>query len=488
LRPFWSPDSRFLGFFAGGKLRKIEVSGGPPITVCDAPNDRGGTWSRDGVIVFEAAYPAALQKVSASGGVPTAATTLGRGEFGHVRPFFLPDGRHFLYRVHTNVSEVGGPLYLASLDSAEHKLLLNVDSSNVLYTQGHLLFLRETTLMAQPFDAQRLVLTGEALPIAEQIQTQNSPPSGVFSASGNGVLAYQTGTADGSQLVWFDRSGKQIGVLGDSAAYSDLALSPDGKRASVSIPNQAGKGRDIWLYDVARGLRTRFTFGPADQAGSLWSPDGSRIVFTSNRKGHFDLYQKASSGAGAEEVLLEDNLNKYPLSWSPDGRFILYGSKGGPTLNGLLFVLPLFGDRKPLPFLQTQFNETSGQFSPDGRWVAYQSNESDRNEVYVAPFPGPGRKWQISTAGGSAPRWRHDGSEIFYLAPDNKLMAVAVNAQGSSFDVGAVKPVFQTRITGFGYYYQVSADNQHFLINTTSEQAASAPITVVLNWTAGLKK
>jgi eukaryotic-like serine/threonine-protein kinase len=486
--PFWSPDSRFLGFFAGGKLKKIEVSGGPPVTLCDAPNDRGGAWSQDGVIVFAPGYPAALQKVSASGGVSTAATVLGQGETAHVRPFFLPDGRHFLYRVY--VSSAGaGPIFVASLDSAERKLLLSADSANVLYTQGHLLFLRETTLMAQPFDTRRLLLTGEAFPIAEQIQTQATPPSGVFSASGNGVLAYQTGTgAAGSQLAWFDRSGKQIGALGDSAVYGDLELSPDSKRASVSVPDQAGKGRDIWVYDVARGLRTRFTFDPADELESIWSPDGSRVVFNSRRKGHLELYQKASSGAGAEEALLEDNLDKYPVSWSPDGRFILYIGTGTTTGNDL-FVLPLSGDRKPFPFLNTQFNEGPGQFSPDGRWVVYASNESGRYEVYVAPFPGPGGKWQISTSGGVWPRWRHDGTEIFYLGLDNKLMAAAVNGKGASFEVGAVKPLFATRTTfGFRYSYDVSPDGQRFLINTVPEQATSAPITVVLNWTAGLKK
>ncbi len=484
--PFWSPDSSSLGFFAGGKLKKIEVSGGPPITLCDAVRPAGGTWSRDGVIVFGPAYATALQKVSASGGVPTAATTLGQGEISHWRPFFLPDGRHFLYRAVTNSG--GGPIYVASLDSTERKLLFNSDSNNVVYTPGHLIFLRETTLMAQPFDGRRLVLTGDAFPIAEQIQTLGSPPIGVFSASENGVLAYLTGSgAAGSPLVWVDRTGKQIGVLGDSAAYSDLELSPDGKRASVSIPDQTGR-RDVWLYDVARGLRTRYTFGPTMAQTSIWSPDGSRIVFNSNRKGRYDLYQKASSGAGADEVLVEDNLDKYPTSWSPDGQFILYSQPGGPAGTASVFVLPVSGDRKPHPFLQTPFNETEGQFSPDGKWVTYVSNESGRNEVYVAPFSGPGGKWQISTAGGSFPRWRHDGTEIFYVAPDNKLTAAAVNGKGSSFEVGAVKPLFQMRTTGARYEYAVSADGQRFLINTFPEQAASAPITVVVNWTAGLKK
>ena len=487
--PFWSPDSTALGFFAGGKLKKIDVSGGPAITLCDAPDSRGGTWSREGVIVFNPGNRTALQKVPASGGVPTAATVLAQGEVGHYRPSFLPDGKHFLYRG-AKGSETSGPIYLGSLDSAERKLLLTADASNAIYTEGHLLFLRETTLMAQPFDLRRLALAGSAFPIAENIQTQgNFPPSGVFSASENGVLAYQGGGATAnSQLIWFDRTGKQIGVLGVPAvAYSGIEVSPDERQVSVSIPDESGKGRDIWFYDVARGLRTRFTFDRTQMSGSIWSPDGSRVVFNSERKGHMDLYQKSSSGAGAEEVLLEDNLDKYPGSWSPDGRFILYISLGGPT--GFdLFALPLFGDRKPISFLQTQFNETSGRFSPDGRWVAYSSDESGRYEVYVAPFPGPGGKWQISTAGGVWPRWRRDGNEIFYLSPGRALMAAAVNGKGSSFEVGAVKLLFQTRATGQVDRYAVSADGQRFLINTAPEQEASVPITVVVNWTAGLKK
>jgi Tol biopolymer transport system component len=239
---------------------------------------------------------------------------------------------------------------------------------------------------------------------------------------------------------------------------------------------------------VARGLRTRFTFDPADQLTSIWSPDGSRIVFNSRRKGSLDLYQKAASGAGSEEVLLEDNLDKFPTSWSPDGRFILYVSVG-PSRGNDLLVLPLTGDRKPFPILQTQFSEPEGRISPDGRWVVYISNESGRNEIYVAPFPGPGGKWQISTAGGYFPRWRHDGSEIFYLSPDNRLVTASVNGKGPGFEVGAVKPLFATRtVFAAGYQYDVSADGQRFLINAAPEQTASSPITVVLNWTAGLKK
>ncbi len=488
LRPFWSPDSRFLGFFADGKLKKIDVSGGPPITLCDASGGGGGAWSRDGVIVFSPAPFSALEKVSASGGAPAPATKLSPGDAIHVRPAFLPDGKHFLYR--SGTSGHGDPVYLASLDSSDRKLLLNSDSTNVLYSQGYLLFLRDTTLMAQRFDTRHLVLTGDVFPIAESIQTQGAlNPYGLFSVSENGVLVYQAGRGTvGSQLVWFDRTGKQIGVLGDSTAFADPELSPDGKRLSDNKPAEAGNTIDIWLYDLTRGLPTRFTFGE-NATLSIWSPDGSRVVFASNQKGHFDLYQKASSGAGAEEVLLQDSLDKFPESWSPDGRFILYRSAGASTSFNL-FVLPLSGDRKPFPFLNidTKFTMLFGQFSPDGQWVVYTSTESGRTEIYVAPFPGPGGKWQISTAGGSSPRWRRDGAEIFYLAPDNKLMAATVNGKGSSFEVGAVRPLFQTDSIGSISTYAVSADGQRFLINTTSEQAASAPITVVLNWTAGLKK
>jgi Tol biopolymer transport system component len=484
--PFWSPDSRSLGFFAGGKLKKIDVAGGPPITLCDAPSSRGGSWSRDGIIVFNPNNNVALQKVPAAGGTPGAATVLGQGENAHRRPFFLPDGRHFLYSA---AAAAGLSIYVGSLDSTDRKLLTAADANNAAYSQGHLLFLRETTLMAQPFDAQRLELTGEAFPIAEQIQrSSTTPPNGFFSASENGVLAYQTGTgAGGSQLAWFDRSGKQVGTLGDVAPYGDLELAPDGRRASVSILVGSG-ARDIWLYDLERGLRTRFTFDPANEWSSIWSPDGSRVVFNSIRKGVGDLYQKPSSGAGAEEMLFEDKLSKYPVSWSPDGRSILFRSIGGPAGDDL-FILPLTGDKKPVPFVNTQFREAFGQFSPDGRWVAYSSNESGRTEVYVAPFPGPGGKWQISTAGGDNPRWRRDGTELFFVSLDSKLMAAAVNGRGSDFQVGAVKPLFQTRaVVGLRYPYGVSLDGQRFLINTQPEQTSSAPITVVLNWTAGLRK
>jgi serine/threonine protein kinase len=489
--PFWSPDSRFIGFFVDGKLKKTEVTGGPVQTLCSAPTTNGGgSWNRDGVIVF-GGLGAPLQRVSSEGGSPMPVTVLdpSRSE-SHQWPQFLPDGRHFLYLSYTEKTE-DRAVYVGSLDSRETTRLISSFSMASCVPSGHLLYLREGNLVAQPFDVNRLRLTGDAKPLAESVILAANGRA-AFSISETGILAYRTRTASSSQLVWFDRSGKQISVVGDPAALSSLELSSDGKRSSVCVTDQATD--DIWLYDVGRGLRTRFTFGPP-AFNSIWSPDSRGIVFNSFSKGFLNLYQKASSGAGTEEPLLEDSISKYPNSWSPDGKFILYMTSGPKT--GLdLFVLPLFGDRKPFPFLKTPFLERNGQFSPDGRWVAYVSNESGKNQVFVAPFPGPGGKWLVSTGAGGQPRWRRDGSEIFYLDGVNrKLMAASVNGKGSGFEVGAVKPLFdpqpadpQSGLSYPGYYYDVSADGQKFLFNTALEQTVSAPITVILNWTSLLKK
>ncbi len=488
MTPFWSPDSRSIGFFADGKLKRIEAAGGPALTLCEAPGGRGGTWNRAGVIVFAPNFRGGLQRVSASGGASSVVSKLdeARGETTHRWPYFLPDGEHFLYLSATGPAlDVGGAaaICVASLASQEGKLLLPADS-NAVHAEGYLLFLRERTLMAQPFDTKRLATTGDAFPIAEQVQS-TLRGTGIFSVS-EGVLAYQTGSGvSGSQLSWFDRIGKPLGMLGDLALYNNLCLSPDGKRATVAITDPQTRGEDIWLYEVARGLRTRFTFDPADERQQAWSPDGSRIVFSSNRKGRFDLYQKVASGAGNEELLLESNLDKFPNSFSPDGRFLLYHAFD-PKTRSDVWVLPLEGGQTPFPFLQTEFNELRGQFSPDGRWVAYQSDESRRDEIYVAPFPGPGGKRQISTTGGQQPIW--PGKEIFYLSPDNKLMATEVNVKGATLEVVVVRPLFEISPSGAAYAYAVTAEGQRFLVNTAEEQKASAPITLVLNWTADLKR
>ncbi|MCI0389300.1 MAG: winged helix-turn-helix domain-containing protein [Acidobacteria bacterium] len=490
--PFWSPDSQWIGFFVGPMLKKTKVSGGPVLKICDLTSDgNSGTWSRDDVILYSTYYYGPLYQVSASGGVPKAATILGGSplEVNHRFPHFLPDGRHFLY-----LATSGEPgrereavgIYLASFDDQERKLLLP-DYSNIAYGSGYLLFGRDRALVAQPFDTGRLELTGDAFPIADNVGFYN-PGRPAFSVSENGVLVFQAGAAvTGSRLVWFDRNGKQLGMLGDQAYYRDTDLSSDGRKVAVDIRDLKLQKQDIWIYDTARGFKTRFTLDSAPGSVPLWSFDGSRIVYCSNRKGIFDLYQRASNGAGTEDVLLESNLTKYPTSWSRDGRFIIYYTSGDPKTRADLWVLPMFGERKPFPFLQTEANEFKGRFSPDGRWIAYVSDESREREVYVRPFPGPGGKHQVSIAGGSELRWRGDGKELFYLAADNKLMAAEVKIKGSTLEIGAVRPLFETHPTHQGRL-NVTADGQRFLVNTLVEEKGSSPITLVVNWTADLKR
>jgi serine/threonine protein kinase/Tol biopolymer transport system component len=489
-KPFWSPDSRYLGFFADGKLKKIDISGGPPVTLCDAPFGRGGTWNRDGVIVFSP-DDRSLHRVSASGGVSTPVTKLdvARRETSHPWPWFLPDGRHFLYLAAEGIFGglgAGGSIRIGSIDAKEESKVVVEASSNAVYAQGYLLYLRESTLMAQPFDCKRLVTSGDAVPVAEQVQHNPGILLGVFSVSENGLLAYQAG-AEGSRLVWFDRSGKQVSTLGDPGIINRLHLSPNRKSVAISSLDPATRNSDIWLYDVTRGLRTRFTFDPAAENEAIWSPDGRSIAFNSNRKGHSDIYQKASSGEGAEELLYADNLDKAPTSWSPDGKFLLYYSSGDPKTGQDIWVLPLTGERKPFAFVRTNSNEIHAQFSPDGHWIAYQSDE-----IYVAPFPGPEgapvSKRQISTGGGAQARWRRDGKEIFYIAQDNRLMAAEVSIKGATLEIGAVRPLFGPLSTGAGYQYDVSADGQRFLAVVALEQPAADSLTLVQNWKVGLKK
>jgi Tol biopolymer transport system component len=490
--PFWSPDSRSLAFFAEGKLKRIDAAGGPVFALCDAPEGRGGTWNRDAVIVFAPNNLGPLHRVSASGGTSSSITRLdeARGELAHRWPYFLPDSRHFLYlgaNLAFNAS-VKDAIYVGSLDGGESKLALHA-GSNAAFAHGYLLFVREPSLMAQPFDVTRLETTGDAFPIAEQVQYDVNSTRGVFSVSDNGILAYQTGAVEsGSQLTWYDRGGNSLGSVGPLARYAGACLSPDGKRLVMDLPDAQSSNIDIWLMDVARGLRTRFTFDGGIDISPIWSPDGNRVVFASNRKGHLDLYQKASSGVGTEEMLLESELEKLPQDWSKDGRFLLYYNHSGPLSKADLWVLPLTGDRKPYPFSQTEFDESECKFSPDGRWVAYRSDESGKNEIYVAPFAGPGGKRQVSSAGGSQPRWRRDGNEIFFLAPDNKLMAAEVSGRTETLEILGVRPLFQTRATGPGYQYDVSADGQRFLINTEVDQKVSTPLTLVQNWTEGVRR
>jgi Tol biopolymer transport system component len=495
--PFWSPDSRFLGFFASGKLKKIDASGGPAVTLCDAPYAPGGVgavpggaWNRDGVIVFGRSG-AGLQRVSASGGTPASVTTLHGHDTSHQLPFFLPDGQQFLYQVAIGSSASAGgadtEIRVGSLESSEIRPLMR-GSSQAMYAAGQLLFVREQTLMVQAFDTQRLELSGEPVPLAEQIVSGPSG-GGAFSVSQNGVLVYQAGPSavSPSRLVWIDREGKELATLGDVGDYGDVQLSSDGRRAAVSLPESDKKTRDVWIFDLVRGVRTPFTFDAANEFAAIWSPDDDRVVFNSARAGHLDLYAKASTSVGDETVLLNDGRDKFPLSWSRDGRFILYNVTD--DRNDDLWVLPLVGDRTPFRFAASKFSETAGQFSPDGRWIAYRSNESGRPEIWAAPFPGPGRRTQISTEGvlGGYARWRRDGKELYYLDVASRLMAVEVSSDRPELQVGTVRPLFDTRAKfQLRYPYDVSPDGQRFLINNMVGEAA--PVTLVVNWPALLKK
>jgi Tol biopolymer transport system component len=488
--PFWSPDSRSIGFFADGKLKRMDIAGGVPQVLASAPFGLGGTWNRDGVIVFAPAPDSPLYRVPALGGEPVAITRLDPPrQLGNFWPEFLPDGRHLLFAAWG--ADQG--IYLASLDSAETRRLVAAELGAAYAPPGLLLFMRQGTLVAQHFDAARGELAGDPVPVADSVAVDSTLRRGGFSVSETGMLAYRAGVgANRRRLAWFDRSGKEAGTLGAADENNLLVpeLSPDARRVAVNRNVQGNT--DVWLIDAAQGVPSRFTFDPARDAYPIWSPDGSRIVFASTRKGSDDLYQKPSNGAGNDELLLESSLNKFPQDWSPDGRFLLY-MQMDPKTGDDLWVLPLFGERKPFPYVNTSFNEANGQFSPDGRWVAYQSDESGQIEIYVRPFPGPGGKWQISTGGGIEPRWRRDGKELFYIAPDGKLMAAPTQGAGQTVEAGAAVALFQTRIVGGGQYrlkqqYAVAPDGQRFLINITAADATASPITIVTNWAHALKK
>jgi serine/threonine protein kinase len=489
--PFWSPDSRFIGFFASGKLKKIEATGGPPLTICDAPQGRGGTWNNEGVIVFAPSNATGLSKVSAAGGDPTPVTRIdsSRHEVNHRWPWFLPDGKHFLYvnQTSTTGQTENDVIFAASLDSSVNKVTLHA-GSNMAYVNGYLLFVRQDNLMAQPFDPDKLEFKGDAVPIAQQIQYSALRSKGMYSVSQNGVLVYQSGGGTlPSKFEWFDRNGRESASFGDRTPNVVAVLSPDGKRIALDSYDEQSRNVDVWIYDIARGASTRLTFDQAVDVVPVWSPDGKSIVFSSNRKGHFDFYRKSCSGTGTEELLSESKLEKYATSWSSDGQYICYSTTGDPKTKWDLWILPLSGDRKPMPFLLTEFNEWVGSFSPDGRWIAYQSDESGRYEIYVRPFQGSEGKWQVSTGGGESPVWNHNGHELFFTSADRRLMAVDVKAAGSTFEAGTPHALFELDARGQGEWRDVSADGQRFLMSVTPG-ATSVPLTLVANWDNELRK
>ena len=501
--PVWSPDSRFLGFAVGSNLKKVEVAGGPPQTLCTVTGAAGtGAWSKDGVIVFGHRGGGVLSRVSAAGGVATDLTAIdtARGEGFHALPTFLPDQKHFLY-LRTGTADVAG-IYAGSIDrkpgeQPQQRILANRLAAS--YVDGNLFFLRDGTLMVQPFDAGKLQLTGDAVPVAEHVAVTGS--IGIFSVSPTGVLAYRTGTNSGGgfQTTWFDREGKQTSVFGQLGPEAGLALAPDGMRAAGRDAAENANG-DVWLLDFTRDVRTRLTFRQSLGSRPVWSSDGSHIFFAAGNR--LDtIYEKDSSGAAEEKELLKTGEAKLPTSVSRDGKFLLYNTALVPKTGPDLWVLPLEGPSqgKPVLLLRTEFDEGSGSFSPDGRWIAYVSNETGRFEVYIRPFVGGATpsfgegKWQVSRDGASVVatpaettlKWRNDGRELLFMGANNAIMAVDVNGSGAAPLLGAPKAIFSARQTNG---WDSTADDSRFLMSLLPGGGGETPITVVLNWQADLKR
>jgi len=502
--PFWSPDGRSLAFFADGKLKRIDLSGGTPFTICDAPASRGGAWSPGGMIVFTPTFQSDLYQVSSGGGTPQQLTKRDPTKHTtHRWPEFLPDGNHFIYFAanHNKPASPDTGIYLGSLDGAETRMIQRT-ISNALYTPGYLLYIQGGTLVAQPFDAGSGKMTGAPVPTSENVHLDSTTWRANLTVAQNGILAYESSSgASGSQLLWYERSGRVLGPAGPVTSYLNIRLSPDGQRAAVE--SQETPNSDIWVHDLARGSRTRLTFDSGNDANPIWSADGSRIIFASDRKdGRFRIYSKPETGGGEEQLIFEADEDVWPLDSSADGRYLILekGDYNGRSKMDL-WILPLTGGGKLIPVALSTFLKDGGVFSPDGLFIAYSSNESGRDEIFVVPFPDPSRggapgdragangggRWQISTTGGTLPRWSRDGKEIYYRRADNATMvSVQVIGSGKSFDIGPEQNLF----LAFQRYdlasYDVTADRKRFLVNSFGSQN-SKPISLVVNWAADLK-
>jgi serine/threonine protein kinase/Tol biopolymer transport system component len=482
--PFWSPDSRSVGFFASNKLFRIDIAGGPPQALTSVPLGRGGAWSADGTILFTRTDASPLLRVAASGGESVAVTRLDPlRQTGHRIPRFLPDGRHFLFYATGNPDASG--IYLGSLDGGEPKRLTAADSAGVYLPPDLLLFIRQGTLVARRLDASRSELVGDPVTVAASVGYDASFVGG-FSATSDGLIAYRAGSGGRRTLTWFDRAGKSLGAAGEPDPGDLLypELSPDGRRVAVNRTVQ--NNLDVWLLDLVRGGFTRLTFDPSTDYYPVWSPDAARVAFISNRKGTFNVYVKPSSGIGAEDLLLETPNIKVLQDWSKDGQFLLY-YEVNPTTGRDLWALPMTGtDRMPRVVANSPFDERHGQFSPDGRFVAYATDESGRLEVVVQSFPEPKGRWIVSTNGGVQPRWRADGGELYFLASDGTLMAASVQEMGSALEIGTPVALFPTRTVDLGTanfrpQYAVSRDGRFLVLQPDREDTAS-PITLLINW------
>jgi Tol biopolymer transport system component len=494
--PFWSHDSRFIGFFADKRLRKVPVAGGLPETICDAPNGRGGTWNREGVIVFAPLSTGPLQRVSAAGGevVTVATPDPARGETALRYPCFLPDGRHFLYESQPRKKE-GFDIYLGDLDSKETARVMTADSAPVYAEPGYLLFGQANRLVTQRFDLSRLRPAGEIIPLGDAPPMSVSDGAPLLCPPASGVLVNLAAMYPDTQLAWLDRAGRLTSTIPlPTGRYECPALSPDGRRAAVT-KFTAATGGDLWVVDLQRepAVATRLTFDEMVTTGAiwLWSLDGSRIVFGYNPTGPYDIYQVSASGAGRPEPLYQSSVNlKLPMAWSPDERYLIFCQDVEET-GWDIWLLPLEGERRPVPYLGSPFNEIIGAVSPDGRWLAYSSDETGTAEIYVRSFPEPGEKHQVTTAGGWGAQWSRDGRELliwtgnFYTSLYGKILSVEVETS-PSFKAGTPRELFTPRLDMAGL--AATSDLQRFLAAVPVEKAAPATITVILNWQAGLKR
>ena len=489
--PFWSPDSRFLAFSSNGKLRKIDAAGGPPQALCDVTALRGGTWSKNGTILFSPNTNEAIHRVSSAGGASSAVTTLEtqKGETSHRFPIFLPDGRHYLFLALGAGGGVGagGGLCVGDLESKERKVLVATTGAGAFAPPGHLIFWRDRTLLAQTFDPDSLELSGEPFPIAEGI-SRGSSNAVFFSISNDGKLAFQGGAGgDASQLIWIDREGKELGRVGKPADYMSVRISNDGRRVAVTVTDGAAQN-DIWVIDPLRSTSTRLTSDPANDYSPVWSPDDRFVYFGSARRPPGDVFRKASSGTGADEPVLTTGDWTIPMDISADGNWLVFQQQGARTRTDWDLHLLSLAEKKPRGFLQTPFAETFGSFAPDGKWVAYASSESGRSEIFVQSLSDSGEKWPVSSEGGMRPHWSRDGREIFFQTNDHKLMVVDVRA-GSTFEAGIPRSIPSPPIKRvLPYQYDISPDGKRILVNSPVGNTVQLPITLVHNWLAGVQR
>ena len=487
-QPFWSPDSRFVAFFADGKLKKVPVEGGGPEVLCAANNGRGGSWSPRGVIVFCPAGEGPLYQVSANGGDPQPVTTLDstRHETAHRFPWFLPDGRHFMFSALPG-RQGKNDLEVAVLDSPQRVHLLSTTGGAVYSPPGYLVYWRNQNIAAQRFDPAGLRVIGEPLTLSDVPAASNYSGARIVTASGTGALAYVSGRFANTSMVWVDRAGKRLGAVPAPAGrYLGGTVSPDGRRVAMEREVSYSES-DLWLVELDRGVTTRFTFGPERNSGPIWSPDGSRIMFESNREGPWNLYVKPVSGATAEQTLYRsEGYFKHPDWWSPDGRLAGF-EQLDPRTGWDLWYIPTGGeDHTPKPYLRTPFNERFSQLSPDGRWVVYASDESGRNEVYVQSFPDPGVKHQVTTDGGANPGWRADGKELLFAAADGATVMAAEVTTTPDFRSSVPHALFRVPPTSTGVV--PLPDFSRILLMLPAGDVTPASATVVLDWAADAKR